>query len=419
MKKLLKILRYTLIVVVIVLLSGLAYLYYNFNYYSLEDQYEVNDANLAYFNQSYEEGRNSFRQKATELAQKYQGAKLFNINVDSKVDTDLTMDLFFIPSKIITDKILIISSGVHGVEGYVGNAVQLFFMENYLNDDLLNKTSILLIHSVNPYGFKYTRRVSENNIDINRNCDVDKKLYSTVNEGYPKVYELINPKDKVDYGSLGNKFFFAKAMAEIAKASMPVLRQAVLQGQYNFPKGLYYGGNDFEPQIKKLKPIIDSICDPYEIILAIDLHTGYGKRGKLHLFPNPVEEPVQKRIETIFEGFKIDWGDSDEFYVITGDFVGFIGKINHDKQIIPILFEYGTMNSQTTMGSLKSIHTMILENEGEQHGFETNTDKEKVKKDLLEMYYPESKAWRSHIIDETKKVLDKSLKLFTEQENIL
>ena len=287
-------------------------------------------------------------------------------------------------------------------------------MDNYLNKELLDKTSVLLIHSINPYGFKYTRRVSENNVDLNRNSDIDKNLYKTNNEGYPKVFDLINPKEEVDCGSLGNQFFFVEAVAEIAKASMPVLRQAVLQGQYEFPKGLYFGGNDFEPQIKKLTPIIDSICNPYTSILALDLHTGYGARGVLHLFPNPAEAPVKKRIETIFEGFKIDWGDTEDFYTITGDFVGFIGKINKEKEFIPMTLEYGTMNSQTTMGSLKSIHIMILENQGQQYGFQTDDDKEKVKNDLLEMYYPSSNKWRSHIIEETKAVFDKSITRFAE-----
>ena len=34
---------------------------------------------------------------------------------------------------------------------------------------------------------------------------------------YPEVYDLINPKGKLDYNSLGNKLFFVKAIMEIAK----------------------------------------------------------------------------------------------------------------------------------------------------------------------------------------------------------
>jgi hypothetical protein len=50
---------------------------------------------------------------------------------------------------------------------------------------------------------------------------------------------------------------------------------------------------------------------------------------------------------------------------------------------MPVLFEYGTLNSQTTMGSLKSIHTMILENQGTQHGYKSERDSLRVKNPIF------------------------------------
>ncbi|MFC2152059.1 M14 family metallopeptidase [Bacteroidota bacterium] len=416
MKKAIKILVITIGIILILVIGVISYFYVAYNNFSFEDEFQVNESVLPYFNISYDESRNDFRSKSNELVLKYPETKLFEIPVSSNIDTNLTIDFCYIRGSQKTDKILILSSGIHGVEGYVGSAVQLFFIDNYINKDLLDKTSILLIHSVNPYGFKYTRRVTENNVDLNRNSDIDKELYSTINEGYPKVYNLINPTRTVEPHSLRNRFFFIKAIKAIVKESMPVLRQAVLQGQYEYPSGLYYGGNDFEPQIKNMALSIDTICDPYKTVFAIDLHTGYGERGKLHLFPNPVEESVKKRMESVFEGFHIDWGDSDDFYTYSGDFVSYIQKINNDKIFIPMLFEYGTMDSRKTLGSIKSLHTMILENQGEYYGYNANEDREKVKHDFIEMYNPSSDSWKSQIMNETKIVFDKSLKRFSELE---
>ena len=132
------------------------------------------------------------------------------------------------------------------------------------------------------------------------------------------------------------------------KAGMPALRQAILQGQYQFPEGLYYGGNTYEPQIIALNPIIDSITEPYNLIFALDLHTGYGEKGRLHLFPNPVDPETKKRMETIFSGYRIDWGDSDDFYTVTGDFVGFISKLNSGKDFIPMAFGGRTLVVKNT-----------------------------------------------------------------------
>jgi len=155
---------------------------------------------------------------------------------------------------------------------------------------------ILILHSVNPYGFKNFRRVTENNVDLNRNSDTEISLYANENPGYGDIYGLLNPAGKVNTGSLSNQFFYVKAIANIIRASMATLRQAVLQGQYDYPEGLYYGGNDFEPQIRSLHSILPPIFDPYESILEIDLHTGYGERRVLHLFPNPVEDQTNDRI---------------------------------------------------------------------------------------------------------------------------
>lgn len=359
---------------------------------------------IDYYNNSYIDARNEFIEKAQEFQNKYPQSTLLSINVPSEIDSDLTVDLFYIPCLKETDRIMVFSSGVHGVEGFTGSAIQSMFFDTFLSEEFLNESGILFIHSVNPYGFKYHRRVSENNVDLNRNSSNTKDLYSAVNEGYPEVYDLINPKGPVNSKSLGNRFFFVKAVTNILKASMPVLRQAVLQGQYQFPEGLYYGGNTFEPQIKSLSPIIDSICEPYNTVFALDLHTGYGEKGKLHLFPNPVDSTTKVFMEDLFSGYQIDWGDSDDFYTITGDFVNFVWQLNKDKSFIPMTFEYGTMDSQKTSGSIKSIHIMILENQGEHYGYKKERDSVKVKNDLMEMYYPSSTEWRQQVMKDTENI---------------
>jgi hypothetical protein len=377
----------------------------------------VAQENLAeYFKTDYLTARQVFRDNASLIGSKYPNCKTFTINVESKVDDDLTVDLLYIPCQQQMDKLLIISCGVHGVEGFVGNAVELMFMEKYISEDLLNHTGLLFINSVNPYGFKYLRRVSENNVDLNRNSSTDASLYSNVNEGYTKMYSFINPKGKVNTKSCKNRMFNLRAVFKIIRASMPVLRQAVLQGQYQYPEGLYYGGSNFEPQIVALTPIISSICEPYKSVFAIDMHTGYGEKGKLHLFPNTVGDVAKKQLEEIFAGYEIDWSDSDDFYTVTGDFVDFMNTINKDKAFLPMTFEYGTMNSQTTKGSLKSIHIMILENQGKHYGYKKERDSLRVINDFVEMYNPSSAEWRAKIMKDTEDMFKTIIPRFIEMD---
>jgi len=413
MAKLLKIGIYLLIIILVLITGAFAYFYYSFNYFKVKDTAAIKKENLNYFQESYHESRLAFLKQVTVLKNKFPQTTVSHFYVPSKIDDSLRVDFCYIPGND-SAKLMILSSGIHGVEGYVGSAMQQFFMENYISEDFVNKTGILLIHSMNPYGFKYGRRVSENNVDLNRNCDKSPDLYKTENTGYNEIFNLINPEGKLEKNSLSNKLFFAKAIKNIAEKGMPVLRQAVLQGQYEHPTALYFGGKQLEPQIAEVGKMIDSLTQNYQSVFAIDLHTGYGERGRMHLFPNPVTPELRTKMENIFEGFQIDWGDSKDFYTITGDFVNFIGQMSHSKEFIPMVFEFGTMNSQTTMGSLKSIHTMIMENQAKQYGYSNSTDSLVMKKEFIEMYYSGSEAWKSECIEDFKSVIDKALPKYFE-----
>jgi hypothetical protein len=406
MKKFLKV---SSAIFVILIATILAVSYISYNSWSPGDVDAEPDPSLTgYFLGSFEECRDAFRANARDIQEKYEGTELFSLSVGSKVDNDLTIDFCYLPPENDKSKLLIISSGIHGIEGITGSAVQAMLMDKALTDGGYSETGILFVHSINPYGFKYLRRVSENNVDMNRNWDADVSLFSTENQGYSELYSMLNPEGKVSTGSLKNRFFLLVAIERLIEKSMKSLRQAILQGQYEYPEGLYFGGTDFEPQMAMLMPVFKQYAEEYETVLNIDLHTGYGELGVLHLFPNPVDDPVVKgAMEHIFKGYVIDWGDSDDFYTINGSFTDFIGLLMPDKLYVPMVFEYGTLNSQTTLGSIRSIHNMILENQGFQHGYCSADDERRVKANFMEMYNPSSEAWRSKVLFDTRELMEK------------
>ncbi len=291
------------------------------------------------------------------------------------------------------------------------------FIKEIIKPGIVENMGIVLIHSMNPYGFKYRRRVTENNVDLNRNSDTDKKLFSTKNSGYVKINRFLNPERKVDMGTIGNKFFVITAVKKILSASMSTLRQAILQGQYTIEKGIYFGGKDFEPQILQIKSYIKKKLSNYKYALAIDLHTGYGKRGNSHLFPNPIKDKkIKEAVKSVFKGYHIDWGDSGDFYTISGSFVDFVVKISPEKKVLPMLIECGTLNTQTTMGSIKSLHNSIIENQGFHFGYGSKKDEKIVKKRYLEMFFPSSKGWRSEVIKSNRKILSDAVSNFMKIE---
>jgi len=413
MKKLLKIFA----VVIITLVVGiLGYTYFSFNYYSPADpEVEVDQSRLAYFQNSYYDCRKAFLFQAENVRQKFDKVEVYSIPVESKTDDDLTIDFCFIPAKDTTLKLLVINSGIHGIEGFVGSAVQQMLMQELLQPEMLSEVGVLLVHGMNAWGFKNERRVSENNIDLNRNFSTDTSLFDTKNDGFAALYDMLTPKVKLNSGSIKNRFFMLTAINQIAKKGMPALLQAFAQGQYQFPESIYFGGNGFEQQVAIMTSVLQEKAAGYQTVFTIDFHTGFGERGVLHLFPNPVNDPVVKqKMETIFEGYRIDWGNSDQFYTVSGQFCEFVADILPGKTSIPMVMEFGTLNTGSTVGAVKSAHISIVENQGFQFGYKSEKDKQKAKKGYYEMFYPPSEKWRTNALIKAKDLMEVVMQRYQE-----
>lgn len=275
-----------------------------------------------------------------------------------------------------------------------------------------SQTGILIIHSINPYGHKYFRRVTENNVDLNRNFDIDENLFNPTgdyyNDIYPKIKDFLNPKTKYSYSLFKNISFFFKTVSLIFKHSKKDFKQAVLQGQYEFEDGIFFGGKHFEQQNKELEILIARILENYKKIFAIDLHTGYGKKNKLHFFKafEIKDEKTKDKMDTIFSGYKLVGGKKkDQFYTVKGSFGEYIFKLCSSQQLcIPIAFEYGTNNSHKTMGQIKSLRIMIGENQCFHYGAMNSKDEKKINNCYKEMFFPTNTKWRNKVIGQTRDV---------------
>lgn len=371
---------------------------------------------LNYFRSTYDENRQSFLEDSLGLQKLFPQVQISRILVPSARDRNLTIDLTYLPSQE-KNKLVIISSGIHGVEGFAGSAVQRMVMKEILPAMKTKDTAFLFIHGINPYGFKYLRRVTENNVDLNRNSGVDTAMFSTKNQGYKSLYDFLNPAKALDRKSPEVGGFFLGALGQVALQSIAKLRQAILQGQYEFPEGIYFGGRDFEPQIKSLTTVLAEVVKPYKSVMALDIHTGYGERGKTHLFPIKITDPKALEItEKLYSGTPVDWPDSKGFYTVYGDFTELVQALAKDKLYLPMTLEYGTMNSQDLFGLVKSLQIMIMENQGMHQGYAQESDRSAITQELMEMYYPSSAPWRTVIIKDTRNLLNQAFKIYSEMK---
>jgi hypothetical protein len=56
------------------------------------------------------------------------------------------------------ERAIIVSSGLHGVEGFFGSAVQLAWLLRVPGRSPPPRTGLVMVHALNPFGFAWRRR---------------------------------------------------------------------------------------------------------------------------------------------------------------------------------------------------------------------------------------------------------------------
>jgi hypothetical protein len=362
----------------------------------------ANPEDLSCFKKSYHEAQEQFLSLAKEFISANSKNQMGVENISG-----VSIDFLY----MINDSkapLVIIQSGMHGVEGHVGSAIQCYLLKSFKKSPIKH-LNFLFIHGINADGFSRNRRVNQNNVDLNRNLFDNPSGYLTVNDGYIVLKDYLNPKEPLDLGVLSKIKFYLSTAYHIIKHSKDTLKRTLLRGQYAFPEGIYFGGQKMEPQIMALTNLWNHFGSLHERLLLIDLHTGYGKRGQLHLLSNSSESEQSKSLQNLFSPTLIDFGDSSEFYQTTGDNVSGFVKHFSAKKAIGVAFEYGTLDSQTLTGSIDSLYRLIIENQGHQFGYADANSEQSAKTLFVEMFYPTDSAWRQNALEQTQKEFSKVL----------
>jgi hypothetical protein len=348
---------------------------------------------------SYDAARDRFRATSARIAAEHPAAETGAIAVPSATDADLTIDFLYLPAAT-PDKLVIVTSGVHGAEAFVGSAVQEMMMTRLLPQWDAGRTSVLFVHALNPWGYRHRRRVTEQNVDLNRNLSTDPALFATQNVGYRALAGFLNPTHPVSSWDVNTDLL--ELAAEVATHGPTALRDASLAGQYEFEHGIYFGGFAPVPQKADLEALFRRVVEPHRAVFLMDLHTGYGERGRLHYFGDAGERSGEA-MKTVFAGYAIDSAETNpDFYATTGDLVVWLGQIvPADKLYIGTTLEYGTLDSQTVIGGIRSLQRMRLENQGFHHGFASESARRGVLQRFSDMFDPPDARWRSQILATT------------------
>jgi hypothetical protein len=259
-------------------------------------------------------------------------------------------------------------------------------------------TGIVLLHAINPWGMKHRRRTNANNVDLNRNFVWrEAEIDAGFNPEAVKIEALVNPPRKG--GSyVGSKLEFMLRLPRYLKAlGYAGFKRAVLLGNYRNPKGIFYGGQGYQQETRRMMDLYREIYAGYGQILHLDMHTGYGPRYQMSLVNSGYEKGNSRSFEKRFDYPLVVAANSDEFYELRGDMIDYVYTLWREqfpeKRLYANSFEFGTYGDSRTAFT-RTIRAMALENQVYWYGAGNPGAEAKIRHDFLELFYPQAADWQ-------------------------
>ncbi len=354
--------------------------------------------------ESYERSRARFRSRLDSLTTRWPSGRLSEI-VHAP---GLTTDILQAEPTGEKQRLLVLSTGLHGIEGYLGSAVLELFFEEFLPQLNPQTTGLLLIHAINPWGMKNWKRTNPANVDLNRNfIDDDFARLRTSNPDYPALSDYFNPQGKLSSLARANTHFMSHTLHKLATLGARRVREAALMGQYHNSGGIYFGGTSLQPETVALMALYRQAFHGYGEILHFDLHTGYGPRDQMTLVTSPNEKMSGVEIRSRFNAPRVASANPDEFYTMQGDMIDWEYRLVEREfpgaKFFGAACEFGTYG-ESTLQAARSLRITILKNQANQHGV-SPVAAGWVENEYRELYLPSAPDWLAKALADARQML--------------
>lgn len=298
-------------------------------------------------------------------------------------------------------RVLVLVSGTHGVEGFCGSGPQVGLLRGDADLSLPPGTAILLVHGINPHGWAWLRRVTEEGVDLNRNW-VDFSQPLPDNPGYAELHAHLVPH------SLDAEVL-ARADAEIAafarRHGAHAHSVALSSGQYTHPEGLFFGGT--APTWARLtsEAILAEWLPLARMVAVVDSHTGLGPYGygEPQCFHPPGSEPMRRARawwgDSVTEPLlgtstsQEKWGLTDQGYA----------RCLPQAELTFVFLEFGTYPTARALAALRGDHWLHA------HADPLGPQAAPVKAAIRDFFYPPGDDWKEMVLFRTWQVWRQAL----------
>ncbi len=299
-------------------------------------------------------------------------------------------------------RLLLVSSGVHGVEGYAGSAIQHQLLTEQLDGlRLPDDCGVLLIHAVNPYGFAHTRRVNESNVDLNRNFLRHPEEHAH-NPGYDALHDVIN---HLHYDEEVEMQTRQRLFAVAQERGIPYVQFVLSSGQYKHPCGVQFGGTREEESNQHVRTILRRHHRGARSVAWLDLHTGLGIYGDYELVAQLHTDDPAYHLGRQWFGDKVRStleGESASPRLFGDMLDGAATEFESDATVVGMAPEFGTYDI------MRVFQAMRADNWLHHHGDLDSEKGQGIKADLLEVFRPADATWQAAVLAGGARVIEQA-----------
>lgn len=285
-------------------------------------------------------------------------------------------------------RIILVTSGLHGVEGFFGSAVQLACLDALpMNWRIPSNTAFIHLHALCPYGFLHIRRGNENNVDLNRNFLPSGEEYRGCPVLYADLDILLNPRKPPGRDLFGLRLLLARS-----RYGERNLRNAIAAGQFAYPQGLFFGGHEPSATMNGLLSYLPRWLDPAEKILHLDFHTGLGiYAGHKLLTACPSTSDSVDRLRRIFGDAVEPLDEGTTAYHCRGNIDLWLAQRWAGREVDSVCAEFGTYSPLHVLSAVRA--------ENQAHFWSADlTVKARAKRRLIEAFVPTDPIWRRAVV---------------------
>jgi hypothetical protein len=353
-------------------------------------------ADLSVFSGSYKEAREKFLDAA--------GARVTSYTHPQKGPDgeELALDVAWLGAPD-AERVFAVGCGTHGIEGYPGSAALTHWLRGGGAKRIPAGSAVAFFHAHNPWGFAHKTRVTEENVDLNRNF-VDFSAPLPENPGYHEVHRAVTPPTW-DETSVAAVFRWLDEYKR--RVGEQAFSDSFNGGQYSHADGIYYGGAREQWSNGTFRLATKEHLWNARKVAFMDLHTAIGPRyDHIYLCFHPAGSPGYERARAW-------WGERavnrqgvthKALAVYKGLLIDAFEAMLAGRELTTLVVEFGTLPREGAQ------RAGIMQRWLRFHGPQQPDLAARLLPEYVEAYYPSEPRWRAAVLEQSADFLERGMR---------